>query len=95
MSVHCFYYWARRVRSQRSGQVRHRLDDPRDETARRAAAAALPVAGSTMVQFRLNAAVEVSVPAHCLEVIRCLAQCVQDARPVRGDAFREVVVSSR
>jgi hypothetical protein len=38
--------------------------------------------------------VEVSVPADCLSVIRCLAECLQHTRAERPDAFQEVVVRS-
>jgi len=41
-----------------------------------------------------NAGLEVSVPADCLEAIRCLAECLQRARPECSDAFQEVVVRS-
>jgi hypothetical protein len=38
--------------------------------------------------------VEVSVPADCLSVIRCLAECLQHTRPEGPDAFQELVVRS-
>jgi hypothetical protein len=48
-----------------------------------------------VVRFVWNAAaVEVSVPADCLDAIRCLAECLPDARWTQADAFREVVVRS-
>jgi hypothetical protein len=46
------------------------------------------------VRFSWNAGVEVSVPADCLDAIRCLAECLQRARPECSDAFQEVVVRS-
>jgi hypothetical protein len=57
----------------------------------------LPAAGNShaaLVPFRWNGAVEVSVPADCLDAIRCLAQCVQHAEVEHSDAFQELVVSS-
>jgi hypothetical protein len=36
----------------------------------------------------------VSVPADCLGVIRCLAECLQHTRAEHSNAFQEVVVSS-
>jgi hypothetical protein len=57
----------------------------------------LPAAGIShagLVRFHWNAAVQVSVPADCLDAIRCLAQCLQHAEVERSDAFQELVVSS-
>ena len=99
VSVNTFYYWARRVGSQ-PGRPR---TDPADQApegrpprVRQAAAADLATAtNAAVVRFRLSAAVEVLVPANCLEVIRCLAHCVQFSPAERGNAFHEVVVGTR
>jgi hypothetical protein len=48
-----------------------------------------------LVRFHFNAAIEISVPADCLDAIRCLAQCVQQLRAERSGAFQEVVVATR
>ena len=88
VSVNTFYYWAKRVgspaasRLNRSGGARRRQEGL---SAVRQAAASEPAttANAAVVRFRLNAAVEVSVPADCLEVIRCLANCVQHSQPER------------
>ena len=95
VSVNTFYYWARRVGSQAAQSRTDPAAEATERKTRRAAASELAIAENSVVRFRLNAAVEVSVPTHCLEVIRCLAHCVQDSPPVRGDGFQEVVVSSR
>ena len=99
VSVNTFYYWARRVGSQ----LDRPRTDPADEASagrpprvRQAAAADLATAANAaVVHFRLSAAVEVSVPANCLEAIRCLTHCVQHSPAERGSAFHEVVVGTR
>jgi len=97
VSVNTFYYWAKRIGSRPS-----RTDQPdkaskgRPPRVRQAATSDLATAANVpMVRFRLSAAVEVSVPANCLEVIRCLADCVQHSPPARGEAFQQVVVGTR
>ena len=99
VSVQTFYYWSKRVGSQPS---RSRTDQPdkvpkgRPQRVRQAAPLDLATAANdAVVRFRLSAAVEVSVPANCLEVIRCLAHCIQNSPAERGDAFQEVVVGTR
>ena len=97
VSPHTFYYWARRVGSQRvrpgsaqAGQTPEGLP----QRARRAAAMDLAAAAG-VVRFRLNAAVEVWVPADCLEVIRCLAHCIQGSSVEQADGFQEVIIGTR
>jgi hypothetical protein len=46
-----------------------------------------------LVRFRWKTGVEALVPADCLDALRCLAECLQQARVERSDAFQEVVVS--
>ena len=99
VSPNTFYYWARRVGSQgvRPGSA------PADQTlegmperARQSGAMDLAAAANAgVVRFRLNAAVEVWVPANCLEVIRCLAQCIQCPSVECVDGFQEVIVGTR
>lgn len=48
-----------------------------------------------VVRFQINAAVEIAVPAECLDVIRCLADCLHHARGDRSGTFQEVVVATR
>ena len=99
VSVNTFYYWAKRVGSQPS---RSRTDQPdkvpkaRRQRVRQAAPwDQAPATNEAVVRFRLSSAVEVSVPANCLEVIRCLALCVQPPPTERGTPFQEVVVGTR
>jgi hypothetical protein len=47
------------------------------------------------VRFRFDAAVKVSVPAECLDAIRCLVECIGRHRVERDAAFREIVVATR
>ena len=96
VSVHTFYYWARRVGSN---SVRPSSSGT-GKTSRRSRLSVKPVAtaGGTsnvaLVRFCWNAAVEVSVPADCLDAIRCLAECLQHTHTGRSDAFQELVVRS-
>lgn len=96
VSVNTFYYWAKRLggpsRKPRIAPAA-KTSEGRRPPVQQAAAPELPrAANAAVVRFRLNAAVEVSVPADCLEVIRCLANCVQHSQLERNAAFHEVVV---
>jgi hypothetical protein len=107
VSERTFYYWAKRIGRRsttapspvvRSTTARSAARDGtserhRDPVRRRRVSAA--TANSSLVHFRLNAGVEVSVPADCLDVIRCLVNSVQSSQAKRTDAFHEVVVGSR
>ena len=97
VSVNTFYYWSKRMgrrsTTARSAEREGASVGSRDsELRRRVLAAAM---NSPLVHFRLNAGVEVSVPADCLDVIRCLVDRVQPTRAERSDAFHEVVVGTR
>lgn len=97
VSVNTFYYWAKRLgassRKARTAPA-ETVSEGRRLPVRQAAAPDLAV-NPAVVRFRLNAAVEVSVPADCLDVIRCLANCVQHAQPERSAAFHELVAAPR
>ena len=58
------------------------------------ASAAMAAKPKSFVRFRWNAAVEVLVPADCLDAIRCLAECLKHVPAEHSDAFQEVVVRS-
>jgi|PlaIllAssembly_1097288.scaffolds.fasta_scaffold709558_2 hypothetical protein len=98
VSANTFYYWARRVGvaatsvrtsvSQRGGTVKRGRPSPQPLSA----AGENTPAG--LVRFHWNAGVEVSVPAECLDAIRCLAKCLPHGQVERTDAFQELVVSS-
>ena len=96
VSVHTFYYWARRVGSN-SARPSTSADGNRPRRSRLAvkpAATTGRTASAAVVRFSWNAGVEVSVPAECLGVIRCLAECLQHTHTERLDAFQELVVRS-
>jgi hypothetical protein len=99
VSVNTFYYWAKRLGtpSRRPQIVRAQKSRERaPQRVRQTAAPGLVAAGNAaVVLFRLNAAVEVSVPADCLDVIRCLANCVQHAPAEHSNRFHELVVAPR
>ena len=48
------------------------------------------IANTALVRFSWSTGVEVSVPADCLSVIRCLAECLQHTHTERPDAFRNL-----
>jgi hypothetical protein len=96
VSTHSFYYWARRVRSA-SLRTSSSTSDSASRQGRQSvkhAPRAARIANAALVRFCCPAAVEVSVPADCLDAIRCLAECLQHARVERAGTFQEVVVSS-
>jgi len=94
VSVNTFYYWSKRMgrrsTTARSAEGEGASGGSRDSELRRRVSAV--ATNTALVHFRLGAAVKVSVPANCLDVIRCLAECVQQSRREHSDAFREVVV---
>ena len=97
VSVNTFYYWAKRLggpsRKSRIAPAAQASEGRRPPVRQAAASDLVVPENAAVVRFRLNAAVEVSVPADCLEVIRCLANCVQHSQLERNAAFHEVVVS--
>lgn len=100
VSPNTFYYWARRVGSQPVRPGSSQADQTPDEMPNRARlAAAMDLAAPSnagVVRFRLNTAVEVLVPASCLDVIRCLTHCLQRSSPDHHSAaFQEVLVGPR
>jgi len=96
VSVHTFYYWAKRVGSNlvRPSSSGTGKASRGSRSSPKPAATAGGASNAALVRFYWNAAVEVSVPADCLDAIRCLAECLQHTRAERPDAFQEVVVRS-
>jgi hypothetical protein len=97
VSVNTFYYWAKRLdlRSTRIRPAEQERAAKQNREPVRAAHVLAEVANAPWVHFRLGVAVEVSVPAHCLDVIRCLAQGLQRTSAEHSAAFQEVVVGAR
>ena len=97
VSAHTFYYWAKRVGSA-SGRRSSSTSGSASRRSRpsvKPTPAAAGIANAALVRFCCRASVvAVSVPADCLDAIRCLAECLQHARVERSDAFQEVVVGS-
>jgi hypothetical protein len=96
VSAHTFYYWAKRVGwglartpSSTSGSVSRRGRQSAKDTP-----TAAGISSDALVRFDCDTGVKVSVPAGCLDAIRCLAECLRRAKEGRSDAFQEVVVSS-
>ncbi|HEY1598677.1 MAG TPA: hypothetical protein VGG64_03700 [Pirellulales bacterium] len=104
LSVNTFYYWSKRIdkpaapahssathpSAARSVTAKARVDGTGVSRADASAAA-----NGSRVHFRLGSGIEVSVPADCLAVIRCLAESFGPARTERGGAFQQVVLGSR
>ena len=90
VSMHTFYYWSKRIAADLIAASSSSRGEPAGQ-ARAAVGAGQPA----VVRFHLSAAVEVSVPADCLDAIRCLAQCVQLRRAEGAGAFQEVLVATR
>jgi hypothetical protein len=97
VSTHTFYYWARRVGSAAVRMSSSTSDSAsrQDRQSVKRTPTAAGISNAALVRFCCSAAVvEVSVPADCLDTIRCLAECLQHDRVERSDVFQEVVVSS-
>ena len=88
VSVQTFYYWSKRIAADSTVVSSSLRSEPAGQ-ARAAVGAGQPA----VVRFHFNGAVEVSVPAYCLDAIRCLAQCVQNWGAESGGAFQEVVTT--
>ena len=96
VSVHTFYYWAKRVGSNSARPSPSAAGNPprRSRPSVKPVATTGKIANAALVRFSWNAGVEVLVPADCLSVIRCLAECLQHTHTERSDAFQELVVRS-
>ena len=96
VSVHTFYYWAKRVRPNSTRPSTSAAGNPprRSRPSVKPAATTGKIANTALVRFSWSAGVEVSVPADCLSVIRCLAECLQHTHTEHPDAFQELVVRS-
>ena len=85
VSVQTFHYWARRIRVPQSTAARA---EPHGAPA----PACKNIGAASRVHFLFGGGVEVSIPADCLEAIRCLAQCVQQAMPAGPVSFHQVLL---
>jgi hypothetical protein len=106
VSVKTFYYWSRRVCSDTTENAVQRARPTNSEVAVVGGTHALGGRGpqgepatsgvwGSEVRFRFDAAVEVSVPAECLDAFRCLVECVGRLRVERDAAFGEIIVATR
>lgn len=91
VSANTFYYWRKRVESG-PATVRvtqcEQVFDRFGQAGRRASSDAV-TPNNEVVHFRFHAA-EISVPANCLDVIRCLTVCAQHAQLEGTQSFHEV-----
>lgn len=96
VSVHTFYYWANRVGSNsvKPSSSGTGKASRRSRSSLKPASTAGGTSNAALVRFSWNAAVEVSVPADCLDAIRCLAECLPHRRAEHSHAFQELVVRS-
>ena len=93
VSTHSFYYWAKRFRAAAA--------ESRSSSSLAAPPPSVPAAATTsrdpqgaLVRFRLKTGIEISVPADCLEAVRCLAKCLAEGCGRHAEAFQEVVVKA-
>jgi hypothetical protein len=85
VSAHTFHYWAQRIRLAKSIAVRATPGSAPTLTAG-------SVTAPSRVHFQFGGGVEVSIPADCLEAIRCLAQCIQPSSSAPAMPFHQVLV---
>ena len=81
VSPHMFHYWAKRIESAASGAAPCSVE--RSDSAKGSA---------PTVRFLFDRGVQVSIPADCLEAIRCLVDCVQQSIVAPSDSFHQVIV---
>ena len=109
VSVNTFYYWAKRIPAhvierQRSGRDgvdagRRRAKavtmSDRSLATRSSSGATSTLADNALVHFQWNSGLRVSIPADCLDAIRCVVQCVQDSSRGLHDAFHQILIDPR
>lgn len=93
VSVCSFYYWVKQI--GRTDAAEPRTTRTMSKAAARCDVARPAERSDAFLRFRFPRDVEVVVPAHCLDAVRCLMQCVGGDVGSPGDAFRELVVRSR
>jgi len=107
VNVKTFYYWSKRVGSAVALEQRHTAGEKFRQTPASNGAGArhhgdgranAKAAAEGLVRFRFGG-VEVDVPAGCLDVIRCLAECAgRSAAHVSRftpTGFHEIVLGTR
>jgi hypothetical protein len=101
VSVNTFYYWSKRL-GKPGGTAPSAACPSAAAGLSPSARGAEPASTSRgeLVHFRLAAGIEVSVPAQCLDVIRCLAESAkrhgaQAAQPQQSGGFHELVLGAR
>lgn len=82
---HTFYYWDKRVGRKSNDQARVGKSGDR---ARGASEASCP-----LVHFRWGSKVQISIPANCVDAIRCVLEQAADLLDEPAAAFRQVVVT--
>ena len=89
VSINTFYYW-RKLVNRPEVTVRFARREPAFETIGEPGRRVTSVPpNNALVHFRFHAA-EISVPANCLDVIRCLTLCAQHAQVENNHTFHEV-----
>jgi hypothetical protein len=89
VSTNTFYYWAKRRRTAAGRQ-----SDGAATASRPSVSTTDRSARGAIVCFRGSAGGEVLVPAECLDVIRCLVECLASAGGPHAATFQEVVVKA-
>lgn len=94
VSVAGFYYWRRqclgvdKIPGDGDRSAARAPHQPANQTPRGATEGPL----SASVQFQFANGALVSVPAQCLDALRCLVECVRREDPIRSGGFQQVVV---
>jgi len=109
VGTHTFYYWrkqlghtsqtSRSVRRGRTGRPSERTADEPATRERRAAKPEPVPTGESVIHFTWDSRLSFSVPADCLDAIRCVLEYANHTRAAASDAgplsasFRQVIVS--
>jgi hypothetical protein len=93
VSTHRFYYWVKRLRAA-SVPTASRAEQGFSLRPASAASTTDHSPQGPVVRFRGKTGTEVLVPAECLDVIRCLAECLAPRGGQHAEAFQEVVVKA-
>jgi hypothetical protein len=97
VSPHTFYYWRKRLRRSSGKSRREAALQPAGKTGGEVAATAKEVGYSgPLVQLAWGSSLHISIPAHCVDAIRCVLECAGHAGHHPDDVartFQEVVLA--
>jgi hypothetical protein len=104
VSVASFYYWSRQLGSEGSDNTvvsraraksgRHSLGC-RHSTPQASGRAESSKERASRIHFRMGQNARVSIPADCLDALRCLVQCLTQEPSGQQEAFQTIVLKTR